>query len=184
MKQFLSKKNIFIASGLITLAVDQLTKFFVSAIAVSDPATESYHIISLFEKMIGSAGIHFFFINVRHYFEMHQLFIRMILLPCIGIYIAYYLISKRISKISVYYAMGLLIGALLGNAVDIIFRGYVVDWIGYSSFAGEYELNFAINYADIAALVSFPIVLVGLRSVRTISLVEERQEESIISLAA
>ena len=163
MRRSLSKNTILIIAGSVTVAFDQLTKFFVSKIQLSDPSTHSYHIISFFEKIYGSAGLHLFFINVRHYFELNQLFIRLILLPCIGAYIAYYVISKKVSKASIFLGLGLLGGALAGNAIDILFRGYVVDWIGYSAFVSDFELNFAINYADIAAIASFPLVLIGLR---------------------
>ncbi|MDX9702462.1 MAG: signal peptidase II [Candidatus Auribacterota bacterium] len=153
----------------ITLLIDQATKFFVNTINLSDPTTANYHIISMFEKIYNEAGVHFFLINVRHYFEISQLILRVVILPLIGIYIAYYIIKHRITSKWVLLGIGMLTGALFGNAFDIVFRGYVIDWIGCSFFMNSFELNYAINLADIFAVCSAPFILIGIRK-NTLSL--------------
>lgn len=147
----------------ITLVVDQAAKYFATLIKLSNPAECNYHIISMFEKIYAEAGMHFFLINVRHYFETSQLVLRVIILPLIGIYIAYYIIKHRITSTMVLIGIGMLTGALLGNAFDIIARGYVIDWIGCSFFLKNLEINYAINLADIFAVASAPLIVIGVR---------------------
>lgn len=146
------------------LVIDQITKFFASRITLSDPSTNTYHILSYFEKIYNNAGLHFFLINVRHHFVIHQLIVRMLVLPLISIYIAYYIYKHNLNSKWMLYGVCLLIGALLGNSLDIICRGYVIDWIGSSFFYKHFELNYAINIADIFALLSAPLIIIGVRT--------------------
>ncbi len=163
MRLFAGKLRLGLIAFGLTLVIDQVTKFFVNTIKLSDPTSAKYHIISMFEKIYDEAGMHFFLINVRHYFEMSQLILRVAILPLIGIYIAYYIVKHRISSQWVLLGIGMLTGALFGNALDIIFRGYVIDWIGCSFFLKAMELNYAINLADIFAVCSAPLILFGIR---------------------
>lgn len=178
-------KSLIIASSamFLTLLIDQVSKLFVCSIELSDPVTNKYHIISLFEKLIGNFGTHFFLINVRHHFEFSQLLTRVVVLPLIGLYLIYYLMRRRISSPFVFLGLGLLIGALCGNAIDIIARGYVIDWIGCSFFLHTFELNYAINIADIIAVLSAPMILISIRraerfakTVTTIPLPNQQEE--------
>ena len=161
----LSKKfrlSLIIVS--ITLFIDQISKQLATRISLSDPSTNSYHILSFFEKIYNNAGMHFFLINVRHHFVAQQLVIRMVVLPLISLYVAYYIYKHNLNSKWMIYGVSFLIGALLGNALDIVFRGYVIDWIGSSFFFGKFELNYAINIADIFAILSAPLIIIGVRT--------------------
>ena len=148
----------------LTLFIDQITKIFATRITLSDPTTNTYHILSFFEKIYNNAGMHFFLINVRHHFMAQQLVLRMVVLPAISIYIAYYIYKNNLNSKWMIYGVSFLTGALLGNAFDIVFRGYVIDWIGSSFFFGNFELNYAINIADIFAVLSAPVIIIGVRT--------------------
>ncbi len=163
MRSFFNRYRLFALAIVLTLFMDQLSKYFALGIETSDPVAQRYFIVTVFEKLYKMAGVHLFLINVRHYFVMHQLLIRMIVLPVIGFYIFYYLVKRDITSKWVFLGIGLMIGAFLGNAFDIMFRGYVVDWFGLSFFLKQTELNFAINFADIVAISSAPFILVGIR---------------------
>ncbi|GEM_PF-1846561 len=160
---FLKKHWICLTAMIAALSIDQVTKYFATGIQLSDPEVNQYYIITFFEKIYQMAGAHFFLINVRHYFDISQLLLRMFILPMIGCYVAYYLIKHQLKSKLVYLGLGFLVGALFGNALDIIFRGYVIDWFGSSFFYNSFELNYAINIADIFAVLSAPMVLIGVR---------------------
>ncbi len=166
MKTFLRKFRLCLTALFFTLVVDQITKYFAIGIRLSDPVASKYHIITVFEKIYQSCGVHFFLINVRHYFDMYQLMLRVIILPVIGCYIIYYVLTRNIRTQWVFIGFGMLFGALIGNAFDILYRGYVIDWIGCSFFMNVAELNYAINFADIMAVVAAPLILIGLRKYR------------------
>lgn len=176
MKLFSRKYELSFIALLLTLLLDQFSKCLATAIQLSDPTINRYHIISVFEKIYTTAGFHFFLIHVRHYFEMYQLLLRVVVLPVIGMYIIYYVLKHNIKTRWVFLGFGILIGALIGNAADILYRGYVIDWIGCSFFVDQAELNYAINFADIAAVVSAPLILIGLRKSRT----KTRQNNSVL----
>ena len=163
MRLFFNRYRLFALAIFTTLLIDQLSKYFALGLETSDPVSQRYFIVTVFEKLYKMAGVHLFLINVRHYFVMHQLMVRVIVLPVIGFYIFYYLIRKEITSKWVFLGIGLMIGAFLGNAVDIVFRGYVVDWFGLSFFMKSAELNFAINFADMVAVISAPFILFGIR---------------------
>lgn len=163
MRSFFNRYRLFALAIVVTLFMDQLSKYFALGIEISDPVAQRYFIVTVFEKLYKMAGVHLFLINVRHYFVMYQLLIRMIILPVIGFYIFYYLVKRNITSKWVFLGIGLMVGAFLGNALDIVFRGYVVDWFGLSFFLKQAELNFAINFADIVAILSAPFILIGIR---------------------
>ena len=166
MKTFMRKFSLCLTALLFTLVIDQITKYLAIGIRLSDPVANRYHIITVFEKIYQSAGVHFFLINVRHYFDMSQLMLRVVILPVICCYIIYYVIVRNIKTQWVFIGLGMLFGALVGNAFDILYRGYVVDWIGCSFFMNVADLNYAINFADIMAVIAAPLILIGLRKYR------------------
>lgn len=172
MMSFLKKYWICLTAMIVALTVDQVTKHFATYIELSDPESNQYYIITFFEKIYNMAGAHFFLINVRHYFDVSQILLRMVILPVIGCYVAYYLIRHQLKSRIVFFGLGMLVGALFGNALDIIFRGYVIDWLGSSFFYNSFELNYAINIADIFAVFSAPFVLVGVRKAHRESVLE------------
>ncbi|MEW6534702.1 MAG: signal peptidase II [Candidatus Auribacterota bacterium] len=172
--KLLMKRLIFTSVAMVAaLFLDQATKYIAADIQLSNPLSNDYYIITLFEKLYRSAGVHFFLINVRHYFELSQLVLRVVVLPLIGVYMVYYVMTRKITSMSAFIGFGLMIGALLGNAVDIVTRGYVIDWIGCSFFISSAELNYAINVADIIAVFSAPIILVSIRYAQRRSVVSE-----------
>lgn len=73
----------------------------------------------------------------------------LIIISLIVLFVIFYLYKKNNYTDSIIY--GLLIGGILGNLVDRIIYGYVIDYIGVTLF----NYNFAIfNFADIIIVLS------------------------------
>ena len=78
--------------------------------------------------------------------------ILLIMIALIAIYIIYKLLvkNKNLNKINI-INYSLLIGGIIGNLIDRIIRGYVVDYLDFTIF----NYNFPIfNIADICIVIS------------------------------
>ena len=79
-----------------------------------------------------------------------------ILITCVALLFVIFLIfrEKEESKYkSIYY--GLLIGGIIGNLIDRIFLGYVVDFLDFKFFGFNYPI---FNFSDIAIVVSVLLI--------------------------
>lgn len=80
-----------------------------------------------------------------------------ILFILITIFLLYYLIheikKKDISQLSIFSYL-LIISGALGNLIDRIFRGYVVDYISFTLFNNEMPI---FNFADIC--ITFGVII-------------------------
>jgi len=87
----------------------------------------------------------------------------------------YFLLSKRIKSKVEYVSIGLIISGGLGNLIDRIFRGYVVDFIDVEF------MNFPIfNFADCLVTVGAGILIVYL----IYTLINESKKEKAAKSAA
>ena len=57
------------------------------------------------------------------------------------------------------FSYSLLIGGVLGNLVDRIFRGYVIDYVSLNLFGYHFPI---FNFADICIVVSVVIILISM----------------------
>lgn len=88
----------------------------------------------------------------------NQIFL--IILSFIIIFVLYYwFIRNKKLKSFEYVIYGMLIGGILGNLVDRIFRGYVVDYLDFNLFGYDFPI---FNLADIFIVIS-SIFLFGMQ---------------------
>ena len=75
--------------------------------------------------------------------------------------IVYYLIKdKKIKKLE-YILYLILIGGILGNLIDRVVRGYVVDYLSFNFFGYSYPV---FNFADICIVISIlSIIFLGIK---------------------
>ena len=67
---------------------------------------------------------------------------------------------KKIEYLNYKYTMifALLIGGILGNLIDRIFRGYVIDYLSFKIFGYNYPV---FNFADICIVLGVLLLLVA-----------------------
>ena len=81
----------------------------------------------------------------------------LILLSLVALVAIYFFFIKnnKLGKIES-ITIGALIGGILGNLIDRVFRGYVVDYLFFQIF----EYNFPVfNFADICIVISAIVLL-------------------------
>lgn len=146
------KKKIYLVA-LIGLLIDQIIKFVVSSLM--PPFTSKIIIKHFFEftfvKNTGGAwGI------------LSNNLILLIIVSAIALLILNSYIKKEqhINKIMI-FSYGFLTGGILGNLLDRLFRGYVIDFFHFYIFGYDYPV---FNVADI--LIVFGIILMLIEVIR------------------
>lgn len=146
------KKKIYLVA-LIGLLIDQIIKFVISSLM--PPFTSKIIIKHFFEftfvKNTGGAwGI------------LSNNLILLIIVSTIALLILNSYIKKEqhINKIMI-FSYGFLIGGILGNLLDRLFRGYVIDFFHFYIFGYDYPV---FNVADI--LIVFGIILMLIEVIR------------------
>lgn len=134
-------KNFFLA-GLFVLLIDQITKFF---IRTNFSLGESFPITNFFEiTYITNTGAGF------GIFSGQNMFLALFSIIVIFIILYYWKSIKKEEKI--WFA--LIIGGIVGNVVDRLFFGYVIDFINFSFWP-------AFNVADSALVVSVAVLIIN-----------------------
>ena len=144
MKNIKIKRLYYIAVSLLILVFDQISKY----------------IININYKTIISQNLGFFTIDlVKNYGAAFNILTgNRILLSFISIFISIILIllivkNNRVSNIEL-YSYSFILGGTLGNGVERIFRGYVIDFINLNF------INFPVfNIADISINIGFFLLL-------------------------
>ena len=144
MKNIKIKRLYYIAVSLLILVFDQISKY----------------IININYKSIISQNLGFFTIDlVKNYGAAFNILTgNRILLSFISIFISIILIllivkNNRVSNIEL-YSYSFILGGTLGNGVERIFRGYVIDFINLNF------INFPVfNIADISINIGFFLLL-------------------------
>ena len=133
------KKKIYLCFILIIIFIllDQLSKLL---IIDSFNVNDKLILIDNFLKFyyIKNTGISFGILN-------NQRFIIIILTLFIIMYVVYDTIKSSKSNIRL-FCSSLIIGGALGNLIDRVFRGYVIDFISFTLFKKEMAI---FNMADI-----------------------------------
>ena len=151
------KKKYFIISLLITLLIliDQGIKLLVLKTVVNNPVI----IINNFLKFIyvKNTGAAFGFLGNNTNF-----------LVILTVILLYYLINeirRNIdSKVSV-LSLSLIISGAIGNLIDRIFRGYVIDYISFTLFKREIAVfNLADTFITIGVILLMYIIVKDGRS--------------------
>ncbi len=141
------KKRLFIYIFILIALVsfDQLTKYIViNSFNVNDKLI----LINNFLKFyyIRNTGISFGMLS-------NQKYIIILLTLLVIAYVIYETIKNKKNKLMI-ISSSLIISGAIGNLIDRIFRGYVVDFISFTLFKKEMAI---FNIADI--LITFGIIL-------------------------
>jgi signal peptidase II len=152
---------VFLGLAAVVIVADQLTKaWIVSSIASGD----SIDVVGDYLRLIYGQNNGALF----GLFRESALLFGLASLVVIGLIVAYHARSGRSPYMSV--ALGLLLGGAIGNLIDRLRLGYVVDFVD----AGIGNLRFyTFNVADSA--ISFAILFLIVAAIRP-SLVEQRPQ--------
>ncbi len=142
------KKKIFII-GLISVIVDQISKILIS---LNFDVNNSVKVISSFfsityVKNTGAAwGI----------FSNGTLVLALISIIFLYFFIDFIVKSDKISKINV-FSYGLITGGIVGNLIDRLARGYVIDFLDFKIFSYDYPV---FNIADTFIVVGIILLII------------------------
>lgn len=137
----------------VTLLIDQIVKIMISFFI---PMNSSIPIISNFFSItyVRNYGAAFSILNGNT--------VLLIIVSILSLFLIYHFLIKdknlkRIEKIT----YGLLIGGLLGNLLDRIVLGYVIDYLSFHIFGYDFPI---FNIADISIVLSTIIIILILGS--------------------
>ena len=140
-------KRIFLFS-FIFLFIDQIIKFLIDRFMVLNTS------IILIKDFFSITYVH----NDGAAFSIlsgNRIFL--IIVTIISLFlILKFLIPKDIRKLDI-ITYSMLIGGILGNFIDRIFRGYVIDFLDFNLFGYNYPI---FNFADILIVVSVILIII------------------------
>lgn len=129
------------------VAFDQITKYFAS-LKLADGSVAKFILGVVQFKYAENTGMAFSMLSGARW-----VFIALTVVVCVGVF--YYLFSNRCKSLWLYWSLGVILSGGIGNLIDRIRFGYVVDFIEPTF------VNFAIfNIAD-CAVTCGAVVLVG-----------------------
>lgn len=143
-----TKKHISCSIMIILIvAFDQITKYFAS-LKLADGSVAKFIPGVVQFKYAKNTGMAFSMLSGARW-----VFIALTVVVCVGVF--YYLFSNRCKSLWLYWSLGVILSGGIGNLIDRIRFGYVVDFIEPTF------VNFAIfNIAD-CAVTCGAVVLVG-----------------------
>lgn len=143
-----TKKHISCTIMIILIvAFDQITKYFAS-LKLADGSVAKFIPGVVQFKYAENTGMAFSMLSGARW-----VFIALTVVVCVGVF--YYLFSNRCKNLWLYWSLGVILSGGIGNLIDRIRFGYVVDFIE------PIFVNFAIfNIAD-CAVTCGAVVLVG-----------------------
>lgn len=143
-----TKKHISCSIMIILIvAFDQITKYFAS-LKLADGSVAKFIPGVVQFKYAENTGMAFSMLSGARW-----VFIALTVVVCVGVF--YYLFSNRCKNLWLYWSLGVILSGGIGNLIDRIRFGYVVDFIEPTF------VNFAIfNIAD-CAVTCGAVVLVG-----------------------
>ena len=139
----IKKHLLFFITALLVLVLDQLAKQFITVYSVS----RDYSFVKI--QFVKNFGIGFGLLNLP---VLRWIMVAVITLIVIGI-LYYYSKSYSASKLLFVFSLALVLGGALGNLVDRIMYGFVVDFINFGFWP-------AFNIADSAITMGI-ILLIG-----------------------
>jgi signal peptidase II len=138
---------IFFITALLVLVIDQLTKYFVKAnltLSESVPVINNFFHITLIQNF----GISFGMLNVS---ALRWIFV-IITIIIIGLILYYY---KQIKKQFPLICAALILGGALGNLMDRILLGFIVDFIDFRIWPAFNIADMAITIGVIALIIYY-----------------------------
>lgn len=160
-----TKKHISCTIMIILIvAFDQITKYFAS-LKLADGSVAKFIPGVVQFKYAENTGMAFSMLSGARW-----VFIALTVVVCVGVF--YYLFSNRCKSLWLYWSLGVILSGGIGNLIDRIRFGYVVDFIEPTF------VNFAIfNIAD-CAVTCGAVVLVGYLLYDTFKDVKKPKENS------
>ena len=140
------KKKIFILS-FIMLLIDQLSKIILDKVLILGKSIKIFDKFLYITKVYND-GISFSMLTGKRYLII---MISIIIL----IFLYFYMKKFKENKRNI-IAFSLLIGGLLGNLIDRIIHGYVIDFIDFYIFNYNYPI---FNIADVCICIGVFILL-------------------------
>ena len=142
-------KNVYLVS-LVLIIIDQFIK------AVVSYKMHLYDSYTLIRDFLDINLVH----NTGAAFSLLQggrVFLVMVAVLVVALVTVYIYSSEYVDdgKIFIY---GLLLGGIIGNLIDRIVRGYVVDYISFTIFNYKFPV---FNFADICIVFAVILVVVG-----------------------
>lgn len=143
------KKTTLFAISLICFLIDQISKVFVihfCELGVSNYVIPSFFSITYVKNTGAAWGM----------FSNGTIILALISMVFLFFAIKYILNKDNISKLStISYAM--IIGGVLGNLLDRLFRNYVVDFLSFNIFSYSFPV---FNIADCFIVIGIILVLI------------------------
>ncbi len=142
------KKKIFIIA-LLCLILDQLSKFFVTSYleyGIQNSIIPSFFSLTYIKNFGAAWGI----------FSNGTIFLAIISIIFLFFAIKYVLGLKNIKYMSA-ISYGMLFGGVVGNLIDRLFRGHVVDFFSFQFFSYDFPV---FNVADCFIVVSILIIVI------------------------
>jgi signal peptidase II len=144
------KKQIFILSGIIAV-IDQLVKVLVMTSSVGNisvPVVDNFFSLTYVENSGAAWGI----------FSGSRWFLIIISILSLYAIVKYFLLDIRVTRVE-FVAYSLLLGGIIGNLIDRIVYGYVIDYADFRF--GTYQFP-VFNLADSAIVIGACLVIIHL----------------------
>lgn len=139
-------KKIYIFS-LILLLIDQIIKLFINKLLVKITLINNF----LYLIKVNNYGVAF---GMLSNFKWLIIFISIIILVLINL-------ELKKEKLNMFNTLiySFIIGGLLGNLIDRLFRGYVIDYISINLFNYDFPV---FNFADILITIGFFLYVINI----------------------
>lgn len=138
-----------IGISFICVLIDQIIKLIIS---INMNVADSINVLKNFFRItyLQNTGAAFSILSGNRIF--------LILITMIALLLIYFILikDKRIKKIET-ICYGLLIGGIIGNLIDRVRIGYVIDYLDFNFWSYHYPV---FNFADICIVVSAVILLI------------------------
>ena len=145
MRKCLNKKMLLVA--LVVILLDYITKFMAAKYLLH---SGSVCLISsfLYLTLVKNTGVAFSFLEGR----------MVLIIICTVVILGGILKYTMVQKMDMFsnFAYGFIIGGAVGNLIDRVVRGYVIDFIDIYIFGYNYPI---FNVADIAVVVGVCMLL-------------------------
>jgi signal peptidase II len=141
------KKKVYLIS-LIGLIIDFLTKLFISSklsLGQSKTIINNFFSLTLVHNKGAAWGLLFNKVNL------------LLIISIVFLVLFIYMIEKNELKKYEEISYGLIIAGVVGNMIDRLFRGYVIDFLDFNIFGYNYPV---FNIADTLIVTGVIIVIV------------------------
>ena len=141
------KKKVYLIS-LIGLIIDFLTKLFISSklsLGQSKTIINNFFYLTLVHNKGAAWGLLFDKVNL------------LLIISIVFLVLFIYMIEKNELKKYEEISYGLIIAGVVGNMIDRLFRGYVIDFLDFNIFGYNYPV---FNIADTLIVTGVIIVIV------------------------